>query len=109
LTSDSEGFPNALLEALTCGTPVISTDCPTGPRELLDGAFTPTKHSMGVEKTAFGLLIPVNDATALANAMLTMMDDYALRIEYAAAGIRRAKNFDVPIIMKQFADLLHQF
>ncbi|CAN5189086.1 N/A [soil metagenome] len=109
LTSDSEGFPNALLEALACGTPVISTDCPTGPRELLDGSFTPTKHSAGVEKTPFGLLIPVNDATALADAMLAMMDNDALRNEYAAAGIRRAKDFDLPIIMKQFADLLHQF
>jgi hypothetical protein len=41
--------------------------------------------------------------------MLAMMDNDALRNEYAAAGIRRAKDFDLPIIMKQFADLLHQF
>jgi N-acetylgalactosamine-N,N'-diacetylbacillosaminyl-diphospho-undecaprenol 4-alpha-N-acetylgalactosaminyltransferase len=109
LTSDSEGFPNALLEALACGTPVISTDCPTGPRELLAGSFSPDKHSSGVEKTCNGLLIPVNDANALAEAMLAMMDNDSLRNEYAAAGIRRAKDFDLPIIITQYAHLLHQF
>ncbi len=109
LTSDSEGFPNALLEALACGTPVISTDCPTGPRELLAGSFVADKHSMGVEKTNYGLLIPVNNLDALAEAMVMMIDDEILCTQYASAGIKRAKDFDLPIIMKQYADLLDKF
>lgn len=109
LTSDAEGFPNALLEALACGTPVISTDCPTGPRELLSGKFLLDHHCNGVDKSDYGLLIPVNDADALAKAMLMMMDDDALRIQYASAGIARAKDFDLPIIMKQYEDLLNRF
>jgi N-acetylgalactosamine-N,N'-diacetylbacillosaminyl-diphospho-undecaprenol 4-alpha-N-acetylgalactosaminyltransferase len=109
LTSDSEGFPNALLEALACGTPVISTDCPTGPRELLAGTFAPGKHCVGIEKNNYGLLIPVNDAAALAEAMVMMMDKETLRSHYAAVGINRAKDFDLSIIMKQYADLLNQF
>jgi glycosyltransferase involved in cell wall biosynthesis len=56
LCSDHEGLPNVLIEALACGTRVVSTDCPSGPREILRGEL------------ARGL-IPCNDANALAQAM----------------------------------------
>ena len=92
-----------------CGTPVISTDCPTGPRELLSGKFLQDHQFDGIDKSDYGLLIPVNDADALAKAMSMMMDDDALRIQYVSAGIARAKDFDLPIIMKQYEDLLNRF
>lgn len=60
LSSDYEGMPNTLMEAMACGVPCITTDCPTGPNELIENNVT-------------GLLIPVNDSTKLIEAMDYML------------------------------------
>ncbi|MFA5940520.1 MAG: glycosyltransferase [Sinimarinibacterium sp.] len=60
LSSLWEGSPNVLTEALALGTPVVSTDCPSGPREILQGG-------------AIGPLVPLNDPPAMARAILKVL------------------------------------
>jgi glycosyltransferase involved in cell wall biosynthesis len=60
-TSRFEGFGNAIVEALACGTPVVATDCPWGPREILQSG-------------RYGKLVPIGDATGLAAAIVHALD-----------------------------------
>jgi glycosyltransferase involved in cell wall biosynthesis len=62
LSSDHEGFGNVIVEAMVCGTPVVSTDCPSGPGEIL-------------ESGKYGRLVRVGDIAAMANAIEMALED----------------------------------
>jgi len=79
LSSHYEGSPNALVEAMACGTPVVSTDCPYGPREILDGG-------------RFGELTPVSDWHAMASAIERVLDDEAAASERAVLARESVQN-----------------
>jgi glycosyltransferase involved in cell wall biosynthesis len=61
LSSRVEGLPNVLVEAMMCGCTPVSTDCPTGPREVLDGG-------------QYGYLVPVDNPEAMASAIIKAID-----------------------------------
>lgn len=89
LSSAWEGFPSVLVEAMACGTPVVSTDCPSGPAEIL-------------ESGKFGRLVPVGDPSALADAIEAALADPG-PVETAR---QRAEEFTVDRAVKAYIPLL---
>jgi glycosyltransferase involved in cell wall biosynthesis len=94
LTSDLEGLPNALIEAQGLGIPAVATDCPTGPREIVDHGAT-------------GLLVPTGDAVAVAAAIRELLADPARRLAMGAAARARTRaRFAAPEVTRRLEALL---
>lgn len=89
LSSNFEGLPNVILESLAVGTPVVSTDCPSGPDELL-------------ENGVFGELVPVGDAAALSNAILRTLARPLAKERL----IERAGAFSLERMVNEYTDIL---
>ncbi len=89
LSSNYEGFGNVIVEAMDVGTPVVATDCESGPREIL-------------EDGKYGILVPVRDVDALASAMLESLE----REHDHEALKRHAATFSVDKIAAQYLEVM---
>lgn len=84
--SNAEGFPNGQVEALALGTPVLATNCASGPSEVLADKRREDVH--GLFEGDYGMLVPVNDAERLAEGMQAIMRP-EMQSKYRAAGPQR--------------------
>ena len=107
LSSYTEGFPNALLEALSFGLPCISTNCKSGPLEILN-ENVPVNIEIGeFVEVKFGILINTNDEIALSRALQFILDNPEKREYYSKMGLKRAKDFELNSIYQQFKSFIH--
>lgn len=95
LSSRFEGFGMVLVEAMACGLPVVSFDCPAGPDEIITD---------GVD----GLLVPSGDVHALAGKLMTLMADEALRERLGQQARQSARRYEMAAIATQWKDLFDQ-
>ena len=95
MASRNEGFPLAHGEALACGLPVIATDCPSGPSEMI-------RHDVD------GLLVPNQDLGALAAAMESLMSDEQKRKQLAAKATEVIERFGQDKIVAQWETLMQK-
>lgn len=89
MTSYSEGFPFVLIEAMSCGLPVITFDVRVGPRAIIND---------GID----GILVEDNNIEAFSSSLCSLMDNAELRLEYSKNALERAKDFTEEKIIEKW-------
>jgi glycosyltransferase involved in cell wall biosynthesis len=92
LASLYEGFGNVIVEAMACGTPVVATDCPFGPGEIIEDGVN-------------GLLVKPGDKEALATGIIRVLSNPQLQAQFINQGKIRAQDFETKKITQMYSQL----
>jgi glycosyltransferase involved in cell wall biosynthesis len=96
LSSDYEGLPRVLIEALAVGCPVVATNCPSGPDEILKGG------------ECGGLLTPMGEPEKIGQAIAQVLTNPELSQKLHKSGLQRAKDFSTQTVVQQYQNLINQ-
>ena len=92
LSSNFEGFSMVILEAMSCGLPVVSSDCKYGPSEIISDEVD-------------GFLVPVGDEKKMSERINQLIEDTLLRKKMAEAALLKSQQFEVDAIIQQWMSL----
>jgi len=95
LSSKQEGFPTVLIEAMALGLPVVSTDCGSGAKEVIESGRN-------------GFLVPACNSDALSEAIIKLLESPSLREKFSLAGRVKAKDFSVSRGVKEYEKIFFE-
>lgn len=107
MSSDFEGLPNVLIEGMACGLPIVSTDCLSGPREVIAplSDFN-VKLSNTIEIGKYGILTPIKDSDQLAKAMDEIVSNKELYESLKVDLDKGIQAYNIPIVVAEFRNNL---